>query len=80
MRLTDKECKVYDETVDQLVGSSQEAHHTRIPRSVDANGPNWTGWQVASTFRCRIGAPAEVLAEIEAWSTGINTCLREVKY
>ena len=72
VRLPDHECRVCDETVDKLVGSSQEVHRTRIPRSVDATGPNWTGWQVASTFRCRIGALAEVLAEIEAWSTGIN--------
>ena len=52
VRLTDEERKLCDETIDKLVGSSQNARRARILRQVDADGPGWTDRQVAAACRC----------------------------
>ena len=53
LRLTDEVRKICDETIGELSGMNQNAHRARILRQGDADGPNWTAWQVVVAFHRR---------------------------
>ena len=50
---TGRERKICDDTTDKLKGSSRKPRRGKIPRPLDAGGPNWTDQQVAEAVRCR---------------------------
>ena len=52
VRLTGKERRICDETIDKLTGSSQKARRTGIWCRVDTGGPGWR-WTASGASRLR---------------------------
>ena len=54
VRLSDAECRVCDDVVKELRGSSQKARRARILRQADAGGPAWADEEISAAFGCRV--------------------------
>ena len=53
VRLTDEERVILRDVIGKLKGSSTKVRRAWILLKTDADGPNWTDFQIADAFECR---------------------------